>query len=118
MSEFRTLDDACNLQDGNVNAYYLDDLKVRVSVARAGAKLFAFDDIYEGCPLSGGLLTDTTLMSQCEGRSSISRAAASCAGQPSQRSRSTRYVSRTAGFRCGSNHDTEGADGVASRKVR
>jgi 3-phenylpropionate/trans-cinnamate dioxygenase ferredoxin subunit len=67
MSEFRTLDDGCNLQDGNVNAYYLDDLKLRVSVARAGARLFAFDDIYEGCPLSGGLLTGTTLMSQCDG---------------------------------------------------
>ncbi len=67
MSEFRTLDDGGNLRDGNVNAYYLDDLKLRVSVARVGARLFAFDDIYEGCPLSGGLLTGTTLMSQCDG---------------------------------------------------
>jgi nitrite reductase/ring-hydroxylating ferredoxin subunit len=66
-SEFRTLDDGNNLQDGNVNAYYLDDLKLRVSVARVGAKLFAFDDIYEGAPLSGGLLTGTTIMSQCDG---------------------------------------------------
>jgi 3-phenylpropionate/trans-cinnamate dioxygenase ferredoxin component len=66
-SEFRTLDDSGNLRDGNVNAYYLDDLKLRVSVARVGAKLFAFDDIYEGAPLSGGLLTGTTLMSQCDG---------------------------------------------------
>jgi len=67
MSEFCTLDDSGNLQDGNVNAYYLDDLKLRVSVARAGARLFAFDDIYEGCPLSVGLLRGTTLMSQCDG---------------------------------------------------
>jgi nitrite reductase/ring-hydroxylating ferredoxin subunit len=66
-SEFRTLDDGDNLRDGNVNAYYLDDLKRRVSVARVGAKLFAFDDIYEGAPLSGGLLTGTTIMSQCDG---------------------------------------------------
>jgi len=29
--------------------------------------LFAFDDIYEGCPLSSGLLKGTTLMSQCDG---------------------------------------------------
>ena len=58
--EFRTLDDGDKLQDGNVNAYYLDDLKLRVSVARVGAKLFAFDDLYEGAPLSGGLLTGTT----------------------------------------------------------
>lgn len=67
VSEFRTLDDGGDLKDGNVNAYYLGDLKLRVSVARAGAKLFAFDDIYEGCPLSGGLLKGTTLMSQCDG---------------------------------------------------
>lgn len=66
-TEFRTLDDGDNLKDGNVSAYYLDDLKLRVSIARDGAKLFAFDDIYEGCPLSGGLLTGTTLMSQCDG---------------------------------------------------
>jgi 3-phenylpropionate/trans-cinnamate dioxygenase ferredoxin component len=38
-----------------------------VSVARVGGKLYAFDDIYEGCPLSGGLLTGTTLMSQHDG---------------------------------------------------
>ena len=67
MDEFRKLDDGDKLQDGNVNAYYLDDLKLRVSVARVGAKLFAFDDIYEGAPLSGGLLTGTTIMSQCDG---------------------------------------------------
>src|SRR5262249_54448857 len=51
--EFRTLDRGGNLSDGNVNAYYLADLKLRVSVARVSAMLFAFDDIYEGCPLSG-----------------------------------------------------------------
>jgi 3-phenylpropionate/trans-cinnamate dioxygenase ferredoxin component len=67
MSEFRTLDEGGNLRDGNVNAYYLDDMKLRVAVARVGAKLFACDDIYEGAPLSGGLLTGTTLMSQCNG---------------------------------------------------
>ena len=66
-AEFRTLDDSNNLQDGNVNPYYLDDLKLRVSVARAGAKLLAFDDIYEGYPLSEGMLTGTTLMSQWDG---------------------------------------------------
>jgi 3-phenylpropionate/trans-cinnamate dioxygenase ferredoxin component len=38
-----------------------------VSVARVGGKLYAFDDIYEGSPFSGGLLTGTILMSQCDG---------------------------------------------------
>ena len=36
-------------------------------MARTGGKLYAFDDIYEGYPLSGGLLTGTTLMSQFDG---------------------------------------------------
>jgi 3-phenylpropionate/trans-cinnamate dioxygenase ferredoxin component len=66
-TEFRTLDDGARLPDNYVNPYYLQDLKRRVAVARVGGKLFAFDDLYEGCPLSGGLLTGTTLMSQCDG---------------------------------------------------
>jgi hypothetical protein len=40
---FRTLDDAGKLPDNYVNPYYLEDLKRRVSVARAGGKLYAFD---------------------------------------------------------------------------
>jgi 3-phenylpropionate/trans-cinnamate dioxygenase ferredoxin subunit len=60
----RTLDDASKLRDNDVNPYYLEDLKRRVSVARVGGKLFAFDDIYEGYPLSAGLLVGTALMSQ------------------------------------------------------
>jgi 3-phenylpropionate/trans-cinnamate dioxygenase ferredoxin subunit len=64
---FRTLDSAGKLRDNDVNPYYLEDLKRRVSVARVGGKLFAFDDIYEGYPLSAGLLTGTTLMSQYDG---------------------------------------------------
>ena len=65
--EWRTLDDGASLPDNYVNPYYLEDLKKRVAVARVGGKLFAFDDLYEGCPLSSGLLTGTTLMSQCDG---------------------------------------------------
>jgi nitrite reductase/ring-hydroxylating ferredoxin subunit len=42
---FRTLDDAGKLPDNYVNPYYLEDLKRRVSVARAGGKLYAFDDL-------------------------------------------------------------------------
>jgi nitrite reductase/ring-hydroxylating ferredoxin subunit len=66
---FRALDDAGKLPDNYVNPYYLEDLKRRVSVARAGGKLYAFDDLckHEGCPLSSGLLTGTTLMCQCHG---------------------------------------------------
>ena len=64
---FRTLDDASKLRENDVNPYYLENLKHRVSVARIGGELFAFDDIYEGYPLSGGLLTGMTLMSQYDG---------------------------------------------------
>jgi nitrite reductase/ring-hydroxylating ferredoxin subunit len=66
---FRALDDAVKLPDNYVNPYYLEDLRRRVSVARAGGKLYAFDDLckHEGCPLSSGLLTGTTLMCQCHG---------------------------------------------------
>ena len=51
--------------------YYLDDRKVRISVARVDNRLYAFDDLCtcadQACPLSGGLLTDTTIMCQCHG---------------------------------------------------
>jgi nitrite reductase/ring-hydroxylating ferredoxin subunit len=51
--------------------YYLDDLKRRISVARVNDRLYAFDDLCtcaeRPCPLSGGLLTGTTLMCQCHG---------------------------------------------------
>ena len=67
--EFRTLDTADRLPEDYVNAYYLDDLKRRVAVARVGGKLYALDDLctHEACPLSSGLLTGTTLMCQCHG---------------------------------------------------
>jgi len=67
--EFRTLGKASDLPENYVNPYYLDDLKRRVSVARVGGKLYAFDDMctHEACPLSSGLLTGTTLMCQCHG---------------------------------------------------
>ncbi|HTT29124.1 MAG TPA: Rieske 2Fe-2S domain-containing protein [Solirubrobacteraceae bacterium] len=51
--------------------YYLEDLKLRISVARVDGSLFAFDDLCtcaeRACPLSGGLLTGTTIMCQCHG---------------------------------------------------
>lgn len=49
----------------------LDDLKRRISVARVDDRLYAFHDLCtcadEPCPLSGGLLIETTLMCQCHG---------------------------------------------------
>ena len=68
---FRTIGPADVIPDDFVVPYYLDDLKLRISVARVNGRLFAFDDLCtctdEACPLSGGLLTQTTLMCQCHG---------------------------------------------------
>jgi nitrite reductase/ring-hydroxylating ferredoxin subunit len=51
--------------------YYLGDRKLRIAVARVQDRLYAFDDLCtctrEACPLSGGLLTGTTIMCQCHG---------------------------------------------------
>ena len=62
-------DDA--IPDGFVVPFYLDDLKRRISVARAGGRLYAFGDLCtcggHPCPLSGGLLSGTTIMCQCHG---------------------------------------------------
>jgi nitrite reductase/ring-hydroxylating ferredoxin subunit len=68
-TEFRTLDKSDRLPENYVNPYYLDDLKKLVAVARVGGKLYAFEDLckHEGCPLSAGLLTGTTVMCQCHG---------------------------------------------------
>jgi 3-phenylpropionate/trans-cinnamate dioxygenase ferredoxin component len=66
---YRTLarDDA--IPNNFVVPYYLDDRKLRISIARVGDRLYAFDDLCtcadEACPLSGGLLTGTTIMCQC-----------------------------------------------------
>jgi len=51
--------------------HYLAGVKRRVSVARVGDQLYAFDDLCtcpgQACPLSSGLLTGTTVMCQCHG---------------------------------------------------
>jgi 3-phenylpropionate/trans-cinnamate dioxygenase ferredoxin subunit len=68
---FRTLGTADAIPDDFVVPYYLDDRKLRVSVARVDGRLYAFDDLCtcaeHPCPLSGGLLTGTTIMCQCHG---------------------------------------------------
>ena len=51
--------------------YYLDDRKLRISIARVDGRFYAFDDLCtctdQPCPLSGGLLIGTTIMCQCHG---------------------------------------------------
>src|SRR5580693_8042144 len=67
----RTLGPADAIPNDFVVPYYLEDLKRRISVARIDDRLYAFDDLCtcadRSCPLSGGLLTGTTLMCQCHG---------------------------------------------------
>ena len=68
---FRTLGPGDAIPNDFAVPYYLDDRKLRVSVARVGDRLYAFDDLCtcadQACPLSGGLLTATTIMCQCHG---------------------------------------------------
>ena len=68
---FRSLGPADAIANDFVVPYYLADLKRRVSVARIDGRLYAFDDLCtcadRACPLSGGLLTGSTLMCQCHG---------------------------------------------------
>ena len=67
----RTLGPGDAIPSDFVVPYYLNDLKRRISIARVGDRLYAFDDLCtcagEPCPLSGGLLTGTTIMCQCHG---------------------------------------------------
>jgi 3-phenylpropionate/trans-cinnamate dioxygenase ferredoxin component len=68
---FRTIGPGDAILNDFVVPYYLHDRKLRISVARVDDRLYAFDDLCtcadEACPLSGGLLTGTTIMCQCHG---------------------------------------------------
>jgi 3-phenylpropionate/trans-cinnamate dioxygenase ferredoxin component len=68
---FRPLGPADAIPNDFVVPYYLDDLKRRISATRVDDRIYAFDDLCtcgdRACPLSGGLLTGTTLMCQCHG---------------------------------------------------
>ena len=68
---FRTVGRGDVVANGSVVPFYVGDLKRRISVARVDEHLYAFDDLCtcagEACPLSGGLLTGTTIMCQCHG---------------------------------------------------
>ena len=67
----RTLGSVDEIPNDHVVPYYLNDRKQRISIARVNNRLYAFDDLCpctpEPCPLSGGLLTGTTIMCQCHG---------------------------------------------------
>ena len=67
----RTLGPVDAIPDGSVVPYYLADRKLRIAIARVDGRLYAFDDLCtctdEPCPLSGGLLTGTTITCQCHG---------------------------------------------------
>jgi 3-phenylpropionate/trans-cinnamate dioxygenase ferredoxin subunit len=68
---FRTVGPGDAIPNALVVPYYLDDRKRRISIARVEDRLYAFDDLCtcadQACPLSGGLLTGTTIMCQCHG---------------------------------------------------
>ena len=68
---FRQLGPGDAIGNDAVVPYYLDDRKLRISIARVKDRLYAFEDLCtcspEACPLSGGLLTETTIMCQCHG---------------------------------------------------
>ena len=57
---FRTVGPSDAIPNDFVVPYYLDDRKLRISVARVDDRLYAFDDLCtcadQACPLSGGLL--------------------------------------------------------------
>ena len=70
---FRLLARSEAISNDFVVPYYLDDRRLRISIARVKDRLYAFDDLCtctassEACPLSGGLLAATTIMCQCHG---------------------------------------------------
>jgi 3-phenylpropionate/trans-cinnamate dioxygenase ferredoxin component len=68
---FRPVGPGDSIPNGFVVPHYLSGRKLRIAVARVDDRLYAFDDLctctYEACPLSGGLLTGTTIMCQCHG---------------------------------------------------
>jgi nitrite reductase/ring-hydroxylating ferredoxin subunit len=68
---FRRLGPGDAIRNDFVVPYYLDDRKLRISIARVDDRLYAFDDLCtcsdQPCPLSGGLLTGTTIICQCHG---------------------------------------------------
>ena len=71
IDDFRTVGPRNAFPNNFVVPHYLDDLKRRISIACVDGSLYAFNDLCtcadKPCPLSGGLLTGTTIMCQCHG---------------------------------------------------
>jgi 3-phenylpropionate/trans-cinnamate dioxygenase ferredoxin component len=67
----RSLEGLGEITNDCVIPYYLEDRRLRLAIARIDDDLYAFDDLCtcsdEHCPLSGGLVTGTTIMCQCHG---------------------------------------------------
>ncbi len=68
---FRTLGPSEAFPNDDAVPHYLADRRIRITVARVAGRLYAFADLCpcggEACPLSGGLLTGTTILCQCHG---------------------------------------------------
>jgi nitrite reductase/ring-hydroxylating ferredoxin subunit len=68
---FHTVGSSDAILENSVVPCYLDDRKLRISVARVAERLYAFGDLCtcsdEPCPLSGGLVEGTLVMCQCHG---------------------------------------------------
>jgi nitrite reductase/ring-hydroxylating ferredoxin subunit len=68
---FRSLGRRDAIEANTVVPFYLEDRRLRVAVAQVDERLYAFDDLCtcakDGCPLSWGLLSGTTIMCQCHG---------------------------------------------------
>ena len=68
---FRTIGRGNAILNDFVVPYYLNDRKIRISIARVDDHLYAFDDLCtcagQACPLSGGLLAGKTIVCQCHG---------------------------------------------------
>jgi 3-phenylpropionate/trans-cinnamate dioxygenase ferredoxin component len=66
---FRPVGRGSDFPDDAVVPHYLPDRQLRIAIARVDQHLYAFGDLctHQRCPLSGGLLTGTTIMCQCHG---------------------------------------------------
>jgi 3-phenylpropionate/trans-cinnamate dioxygenase ferredoxin subunit len=71
MEAFRAIARSDAIPNDFVVPCYFPERKLRISIARVDGRLYAFDDLCNcadpACPLSGGLLTGTTIMCQCHG---------------------------------------------------
>ena len=119
-SAFRTVGPGDAIPNGFVVSFYLSDRKLRISVARADGQLYAFDDLRtcagNSCPLSGGLLTGTTIMCQCHGSEfDVTTGAVVLVVRRPHRSTCTRCGRPTAASASGSDHIQRAASLTKSR---